>query len=456
MLSPPIQARQTPYAYRNSARRMDAPLRVGSKVTPTAYVSSPYQDTPIQDRFLDPKHNLSSQQALGLFLGGFTLGLAGKSLWRFLRPSVKNTEPADFSILPETVKPNNIAGIPQTTEEIGCKTTVYQNYNDPLSSMYRIVHLDPNQGNALLVYAATSVLGYLSGSVVQGSKETWVRREETRIRANLVNRLQGVVRQSIQNKNQFNSALKEDLRTRLITLLQKYKIPNATDLVQDVPIVESLQIQRDYFYQPTHRTTTLFKGKPTEAWQSGSLSNEPSTLLTMQKAMLFGAGVFSGAVLHGFVKLLQAKDHVDITKSNKSVYESVQLKDLETWSLIGSKNAKNFAIMGGFFAMSAAAHIGKTLLDGLREVEVTRQNARTEWRYQTHNWLTQDPAFHEIAEREAANHAFSMLEQDLPRLKYNSTLLQQRVQAILSNVGRNSAPPYFPMTPMVNLVEARA
>lgn len=433
--------------------RAGAPLRVGGSVTPT--INAAYQDTPIRDRFLDPNHNLSSQQALGLFLGGFTLGLAGKSVWRFLRPPVKNIEPADFSILSEKVKPNSITGGQPSTEEVGCKTTVYQNYNDPLSSMYRIVHLDPNQGNALLVYAATSVLGYLSGSVVQGSKETWVRREETRIRAKLVNRLQGVVRQSIQNKNQFNATLKEDLRTQLTTLLQRYGISNPSQFVQDVPIVESLQMQRDYFYQPTHRTTQ-FKGKLSDTWKPENIQNKPSTLLTMQKALIFGAGAFSGIVLHGFVKLLQAKDHLDITKSNKSVYESVQLKDLETWSLIGSRNAKNFTIMGGFFAMSAAAHIGKTLLDGLREVEVTRQNARTELDYQTHNWLTQDPVFHEIAERETANHDLSMLEQDLPRLKYNPTLLRQRVQAILSNVGRNSAPPYFPMTPMVNLVEARA
>jgi hypothetical protein len=254
------------------------------------------------------------------------------------------------------------------------------------------------------------------------------------------------------------------LRTRLTNLLHQYGIPNASELVQEVPIVESPLTQRNYFYQPTHRTLN-FKG------QSGSMDlpeglsrmleanfsgEKPPSLLAFQKALLFAGGAFSGYVLHGFIKLLRAGDHVDVTPGAKSVWESVQLKDMETWSLIGIKNRKNFAVMAGFFAMSAAASIGKTLLDGLKEIEVTRLNARTELDYQTHNWLSQDPAFHEIAEWEAARNDLSLLEQDLPRLKYNPELLRQRVRAILSNVGRNSAPPYFPMTPLVGLVEARA
>jgi signal transduction histidine kinase len=415
-----------------------------------SFVSVPANLPQIQDHFLDPKHNISSQQALGLFLTGFVLSVAGKSMWHYLLPPTKSKKPFESRILEDTKEAVN-------------KLTVYQNYNDSLSSIYRIVHLDPNQGNALLVYAGTCVLGYLSGSVVQGGKETWVRREETRIRAKLVNRLQEVVRQSIQNKNQFNANLKEDLRTRLLSLLQKHGIANAVELVQDVPILESPGVQRKYFYEPTHRTLQ-FRGSNLENLmrevglmpESGFSPDKPPLLLNLQKGLLFGLGAFSGYVLHGFVKLLRATDHVDATTGSKSVWESIQLKDKETWSLIGIKNRKNFAIMSGFFAMSAAASIGKTLLDGLREVEVTRLNARTELDYQTHNWLAQDPAFHSIAEWEAAQNDMKLLERDLPRLKCNPPLLQQRVQAILSNVGRNSAPPYFPMTPMVGLVEARA
>lgn len=452
MINPnrPLLSPQTygmPRVYPRMSLASSGSSRVFGSLPGVMALSNP---APIEDHFLDPKHNISSQQAMGLFLAGFVLSFAGKSMWHYLIPPAKNKKPFESRILEDTREAVN-------------KLTVYQNYNDPLSSIYRIVHLDPNQGNALLVYAATCVLGYLSGSVVQGGKETWVRREETRIRAKLINRLQGVVRQSIQNKHQFNARLKEDLRVRLTALLQKHGISNATELVQEVPIVESPLIQQKYFYEPTHRTLQ-FKGEsPDSILQSMQLipnsddpAEKPRMLLTLQKTMLFGLGAFSGYVLHGFIKLLRATDHVDATTGSKSVWESIQLKDMETWSLIGSKNRKNFAVMAGFFAMSAAAAVGKTLLDGVREVEVTRLNARTELDYQTHNWLAQDPAFHSIAEWETAQNDMRLLEQDLPRLKYNQPLLRQRVQAILSNVGRNSAPPYFPMTPLVGLVEARA
>jgi hypothetical protein len=332
------------------------------------------------------------------------------------------------------------------------------------------VVLDPSQGNALLAYAGASVLGYLSGSVVQGSKDTWVRREETRIRAKLINRLQPVLRQSIQNKKQFDTALKEELRNRLTKLLQANGVINVDDLIQEIPVVESIWLQRNYPIHPISRKVASaamhFRGLNKKPEMMPPTENPP-LLISIQKALIFGSGALSGFALHGFIKLLRFNANQEFSKGQSKaadkmgdmkieVMQSSQMKDWESWILAALKDKKNFALTAGFFAMSAAAHIGKTLLDGLREVEVTRLNARTELDYQTHNWLTQDPAFHEIAEREAANQDLAQLERDLSRLKYNPELLRQRVQTILANVGRNSAPPYFPMTPMVNLVEARA
>jgi hypothetical protein len=106
--------------------------------------------------------------------------------------------------------------------------------------------------------------------------------------------------------------------------------------------------------------------------------------------------------------------------------------------------------------LGAAIKVGKLWLDGLREIEVTRINADTEYRYQHHNWLALDPQFHWIAEQEAVNQELSQLGKEMPQLKQSPALLRQRIQTLLNNIGRNSAPKYFPMIPMVGLREARS
>ena len=407
-----------------------------------------------QDHFLDGKYSLSSQQVAGFLMAGFALAFGGRSIAQLLNISKTKASSAarfDPSILER--------GTTDTS-----RLTVYQNYNDALSSIYRIIQLDPKQGNALLAYAATCVLGYLSGGVVQGAKETWVRHQETTIRAHLIHRLQSIVRQSIHQKYEFDTAFKNEVRLKIANLLTLHQIPNLNDYLEEVPTLEPLDMNRRYFYEPTHRTLPLGSALPHPvSFQGYSLSapeaeaQNETRLLALQKALVFALGAVGGFVVQGFIKLMiGAHQNKDKTVGEKSVMESIQLKDTETWALIGSKSRKNFAIMCGFFAMSAAASVGKLLLDGLREIEVTRLNARTEYGYQSHNWLSQDPMFHQIAEEEAVNNELRQLQIDMVCLKMNPTLLRQRIQSILLNIGRNSAPPYYPMTPTVGLVEARA
>jgi hypothetical protein len=408
---------------------------------------------PPQDRFLEAKYSISSQQVLGFFLAGFVVAFGGRSMGQFLNKK---------KISPEAAFNPNILGKDRADDS---KLTVYQNYNNALSSIYRLIQLDPKQGNALLVYVSTCILGYLSGSLMQGTKETWVRQQETKIRAHLINRLQDVVRQSIHNKYAFNSRYKESIRLRVVNLLTQNQVTNLNYYIQETPVLEPLDMNRRFFYEPTHRTLKFglaLNGQNNE-WLNNTASSpkgeeqKDAYLLLMAKGFITGLGVFSGFVVQGFIKLMQTpKGAKDMTAGQKSVWESIQLKDAETWSLIGTKSRRNFVIMAGFFSMSAAASVGKTLLDGLREIEVTRLNARTEYGYQTHNWLSQDPMFHYIAEEEAAENELRQIQIDLPCLKYNPPLLRQRIQALLSNIGRNSAPPYYPMTPTVGLVEARA
>jgi hypothetical protein len=138
---------------------------------------------------------------------------------------------------------------------------------------------------------------------------------------------------------------------------------------------------------------------------------------------------------------------------NMVVRETVNVLNQEAVFLAGLNNK---ALLGSFLLLTAGAAVGKRVLDGLREVEVTRVNAETEYRFQKYNWLVQDPGFHKIAETESLNNAMRALEAKLPQLRDDPEKLKQHIETILNNIGRNSPPPYFILQPPVNLVEARS
>ncbi len=407
---------------------------------------------PVQDRLLDRRYSVSSGDALGFFTAGFLLAFGGRGMVQVFRKQGKQAirEPFDSG----AVNPKKVDG-----QEFN----LYQNYNEALSSIYRLIQFDPSQGKALMLYAGISVLGYLSGNVVQGAKESWVRQQETKIRAQLINRLQDVVRQSIRSKTDFNIQFKEVVRNRLSQMLMTSGVADVPALLSDVPVVEPVRMQQRFFYEPTHRTIPFGANPntfpPPPQWQPVEAASVPSSV-GWQKAFIMGLGAFSGFVLSGFMNLLLEGQTESSGKGGNSdkikINEGLMLKDRESWAMMGMRSNRNFWVMAGFFAMSAAASLGKQFLDGLREIEVTRLNARTELDYQTHNWLTQDPMFHNIAEQETVESELRRFQMDLPCLKLNRVALQQRTQAILANIGRNSAPPYYLMTPQVSLVEARA
>ena len=414
--------------------------------------------TPIADRFLDPQYNVAAGQAFQSFLAGFLTTYVGRSLHSLRRASTR-----------DGVKP--FESVTMDKSKVGQhELVVYQNYNEALSSIYRLIHLDRSQGKALLLYTAVSTLGYLAGSLAQGGKESWVRQQETRIRAQLINRMQGVFRQSIQSKVQFNTQYKQAVTERIRQTLLQAGVAEPDRFISEKPVLESLQQQQKQFYEPTHRTLSFGHGYP-----DGPPTEHHHNSARVQKGVIFTVGAFTGFVVQGFTRLLNsrskqpdAKQALQTTtqqplqKAAIRIEEGFLLKDRESWAMMGMRNPRNFMVMAGFFAMSAAASLGKTFLDGLREIEVTRINARTELDYQTHNWLTQDPLFHAIAEQETVDNELTQLQTDLTRsdafgnLRDNPLLLQKRIQSILSNIGRNSAPPYFPMTPSVNLVDARS
>lgn len=407
--------------------------------------------TPVVDDFFSPEQQLSSKRIISLFTAGMALAVSGRWIWKGLKPgTIKPPGTSQAATTAEPVAPIPMeAGTllkhqPNRTQELN----IAQQF-DPFSAMYRLAIFDPSQRPALLAYLGSGIVGFLAGNVAQGAQETWVRRQETLIRAQLIGKIQNVFRESLRYKQAMDNDLKAKAEKRIFDLLQKADVKQAHEIVSGLPLEEPLSIQREYVYQPTHRIVQVpFQGNSVEQRMSDMSRH-------WLEAGIVGLGAITGFAVQGFIKLFTGKASPTQFDGNAVIYETLLIKDKEAWWLKSLKSPKHLAILAGFLGMSAAARVGKLFIDGLREVEVTRRNARTEYLYQKHNWLTQDPGFHQIAEEHALTAALGELEQQLPWLKNDPAELKHRVQTLLTNIGRNSAPKYFSMTPLVNLVEAR-
>lgn len=483
-----------PWRYPSPARRT---LQTAQTVPPASFINTTdyfnanrplkalNEDAEIEDSLLDPKQHLSTVQIFKYVGGGMLLGMLGREAFR---------KKANVPFEPDVILGDN-----NTADK---KLQIWPTFSDPISVMLRLVQADPKQSFSLLLYAAICVMGYLGSSVVDGSKETWVRREETKIRAHLIDRLQGIVRKSIRSKNTTNNVMYEKCKTWVTKLLQQHRLSPEAYLGNYPTSNQELNTNRLFFSQPTHRigSPTAFgrddRGRISPSLQarqlvfSPSLSQQAATqdanaisknpksqalsLVQYQKLILFGVGTLGGFVLSNFIRLLHsaseekenaqkaAKKNTESKqkdkKKNVEVYEGVRPSDAESWAMLALKNKTNLLISSGFFSITAAASIFAKLVDAVREVEVTRVNAKTELEYQAHNWLAQDPAFHDIAISEGVRNELLQLERDMPLLTHDPAALRQRIQTLLNNVrqGLYAAPGYITMTPLVNLVDARA
>jgi hypothetical protein len=119
---------------------------------------------------------------------------------------------------------------------------------------------------------------------------------------------------------------------------------------------------------------------------------------------------------------------------------------------------KENIFMGGLFlAMGIMLKTAQFLAEGLREIEVTNLNAETERQYEDYKLTELEPHFKAVSERAQLKHALENLKRDLPLLKQHPDALHLRVQRIMDSIGMSwSAPNYYPMAPMVQLVPARS
>ena len=170
---------------------------------------------------------------------------------------------------------------------------------------------------------------------------------------------------------------------------------------------------------------------------------------------MYGLGVVFGGLMQFMLWLIKETSKAPDLKTGlqhttKKFYKIYNVSNMEALFLHGEA-----PVLWTVVALTAAAKLGKTLMDGYREIEVTCYNAKTELGFQKHIWLERDPSLHKIAEEETLEDALNHLKEALPYEYNNRKALADRIQIILSNVGRNSPPKYFQMIPPVNLVASR-
>ena len=300
----------------------------------------------------------------------------------------------------------------------------------------------------LKAYLGASVLGYALASMSQGVQEVWIRREETQIRAHLLQQLQGTFKQSLEKKHSADNTL----RQWTLKQIQDRLLPIGLSL----NTLNNNSTQNNYWrfpYEPTHFT---FGDSGNNQNTKNMMSSDYFAQPVLSKLAMLGLGFASGWLYVGLNKLIssaQERKIMPTAGSKHTLMEITNAMDREALFLVGNKK-----VLWVVLALSAAAKAGKLLMDGYREIEVTRRHADTELKYQAHNWLDLDPSFRSMTEHAAVNNALSRL--DVLITGYNlgqvpASAVQNLAATTLANIGRESAPKYFQMTPGVNLAPAR-
>jgi hypothetical protein len=336
-------------------------------------------------------------------------------------------------------------------------------YNDKLSSLLNYLNHNPENMPKVLGYVAVGGLGYLAASALDGVKEAWVRREETGIRGRLLARLAGTFQESIQLKNRMDDNLRAEGRQRLLQLLAAWQVPQPERFLESAPPdCTTVRAYQHYMVEPTHlemMVSQTFHGNPNAETVSPEAPGNLAPARRVLQGLLFGLGTLAGVTAWGTVSLLSALSKQPAVQSAVKTSENktnVSLTNAEAVFLRFSQGRENLPLLAGWFALGALGGLGGALLNGLKAIAVTQANADTELRYQRFNWLALDPTFHGIAEREALNHGLNQLAADLPWLRGQEALLNQRVRATIQGIGLNSPPKYFVATPPVGLVDARS
>ena len=120
---------------------------------------------------------------------------------------------------------------------------------------------------------------------------------------------------------------------------------------------------------------------------------------------------------------------------------------------VGAIKQGEWGQVASLLALGVLLGVGNALVTGIREIEVTRLNAKTELSYQQYRLEDLEPLYRRLNDEAELNQALLQLQQDLPYLKDQPDALERRCQSIISNVGLT--PAWISMSPAVQLTMAR-
>lgn len=364
----------------------------------------------------------------------------------------------------------------QRADEVQQQTAAIISHRLISPLLYSLENPDARKG--IFGYLAASVLGYGLASSAEAAQEIVVRKEETQIRAALLQCLSEVVRKSIRSQYDIDQQLSAEAKNNIRQALIQAKVPHPDELLRytEAPPQRPDALQR-YAYEPGILSAKLpvtaafrFGWRPDKSLLADDPmvdTDAPKSLFGL-KAAITGAGFLLGGLGQLMWQLLpketqgsrnqppqQAVIRSQLAEKGKQIIKKhasimFNVNDMEALFLINRERRILLAVLG----LAAAAKLGKMVVDGYREIEVTRFNARTEARFQAYQWLSLNTAYHRIAEEEAVRHGLSQFRQLLPALRHNREALRNYIHTLLGNIGRNSAPKYYPMTPAVPFVDA--
>jgi hypothetical protein len=360
-------------------------------------------------------------------------------------------------------------------------------------------------------------LGYLGSNALSGLQEVWVRWQESQIRANLVGNLSTAYQQSIEAKTQIDEDNHAYAETQIRQILANEGIPNAEPYLSPLPFdctprtndPSKTRQQDDFRHKqsnfailPQNRSPMPRQARLGESSVSSSesprpnkpkntpptasdryikpLQNKDDSPVDFKKASRWslnavGVGLglgLSSMGLYAFKAVTEKLEPVTKKIENGSLnkFEDVKKelkelpfkntlapKDTEALLLYFLQTKEGLTMAGLFVAMGVMLSTIQFLVEGLREIEVTRLNAETEKQYESYKLTKLEPHFKAISERSQLNHALANLKKGLQEKTMPPEELHQQIQRILDNIGYNwSAPNYYPMAPATQLVTARS
>lgn len=373
--------------------------------------------------------------------------------------------------------PKAVPSAAQVASHPEAKQSLLLLFSRPLETLFMRSFQVPEVRTVLGLYLGLSALGVAATQVLDGVQQTWVRRQETALRAGLLGQLTQVFQTSLSKKEAMDDALRQTARTQVSQLLRPFgpqldetapglqlkglsrsdTLPTFVNL--SFPSADSPDLLRRLAVEPTHRATALplslalTFGKQAIESQRASTANAPLPFLHAIDAFSIGAGVLCGSLVGGIAHFWQGKLHGGVTPTTTT--KALTQADFPALIEV-ARHAKNPWMLGAYGLLVGTTMAARMGLAALKEVEVTRVHAQTEYDFQAYNWTQLDPAFHQTAEQQALHTSLQHLQRQLPQLAKAPALLQQTLTTLYTNIGRQSAPKYYLMTPPVALVEARS